>query len=336
MIFLHRIPFHIILIYILLYVPFQAVTQYAPPVGQPGTTAIFKDSSALISWASTCTIDRGYINLADTSFTYNGSNRPTYGSYLYASGPADELVVSLGDHGSAVLGFDIPIVNRPGPDFAVFENSFNDSFLELGFVEASSDGIRFVRFSAVSLTPESPQVSTFDTIDATRIHNFAGKYRHGYGTPFDLEDLKDSSGIDVSNITHIRITDAGGCIQSLYAAYDSQGNVVNEPWPTPFDTGGFDLDAVGVINNLLNGTEEPEQAALFRVFPNPVKDQMQIISLKQDMVRIDLSDMSGRVVKSTVFTAKSHLDLSTLSPGIYIANFTTQDGATFATKIVTY
>jgi hypothetical protein len=320
----------------LLCIHYQAHPQYAPPVGQPGTTAIYKDSSALIGWASTCSIERGFINIADTTFTYNGSNRPTYGSYLYASGPADALVVSLGDHGSAVLGFDVPIVNRTGPDFAVFENSFNDSFLELGFVEASSDGIRFVRFPAVSLTPESPQVSTFDTIDATRIHNFAGKYRHGYGTPFDLEDLKDSSGIDLGNITHIRITDAGGCIQSPYASFDSQGNVVNEPWPTPFDTGGFDLDAIGVLNNLSNGSEEPEQAALFRVFPNPAEGRIQVISLRQGMVRMDLSDMSGKVVKSTVFNAKSHLDLSTLSPGIYIANFTTQDGATFTTKVVTY
>ena len=35
-----------------------------------------------------------------------------------------------------------------------------------------------------------------------------------------------------------------------YASYDSQRHQINDPWPTAFDigTGGFDLDAVGVIN----------------------------------------------------------------------------------------
>ena len=157
--------------------------------------------------------------MADTTVTYNGSNRASYGSFLYASGPPDELVVSLGDHGMATLGFEFPIVNRPGPDFAVFENSFGNGFLELGFVEVSSDGERFVRFPAVSLTQEEQQVNTFDTLDATRIHNFAGKYQHAYGTPFDLEDIRDSAGIDLSRIIAVRIIDVGGCLLAPFAVF---------------------------------------------------------------------------------------------------------------------
>ena len=49
-----------------------AFAQFPPAVGNAGTTAMHKDSSAFIGWASYCTIQRGYINLADTSVTYNG------------------------------------------------------------------------------------------------------------------------------------------------------------------------------------------------------------------------------------------------------------------------
>jgi hypothetical protein len=36
--------------------------------------------------------------------------------------------------------------------------------------------------------------------------------------------------------------------ENNYASCDSQGHQINDPWPTPFPTGGFDLDAVGVIH----------------------------------------------------------------------------------------
>ena len=286
----------IILFVNLLLIPGYILAQYAPPAGQPGTTAMYKDSSAFIGWASTCTIERGYINLADTTVRYNASNKTTYGSYLYGSGPADELVVSLGDHGSALLGFATPIVNRDGPDFAVFENSFGDAFLELGFVEVSSDGHRFVRFPSVSLTQFVQQINTFDTIDATKIYNLAGKYRQSYGTPFDLEEIKDSSGIDLNHIIYVRITDVGGCIQTPYATYDSRGHKINDPWPTPFDTGGFDLDAVGVIHDSTKIIPDDGNSDVIRICPNPVVKLMTVVSAVPDQVGLTITDLTGRII----------------------------------------
>jgi hypothetical protein len=167
--------------------------------------------------------------------------------------------VSLGDAGVATLTFENPIADGPGYDFAVFENGFapnpsepNIMFLELAFVEVSSDGVHYEPFDAVSLTQSEAQVPAFgfsSTIDTTDIHNFAGKYRMGYGTPFDLEEIRDVNDlVDVAAITHIRLIDVVGTLQSEYACSDSLGNVINDPWPTDFSTGGFDLDAVGVIN----------------------------------------------------------------------------------------
>ncbi|MEI6684209.1 MAG: T9SS type A sorting domain-containing protein [Bacteroidota bacterium] len=321
------------IVFVFLYSSF-AFSQYPPPAGVPGTTAMYKDSSAFIGWASYCTIDRGFINISDTNVTYNGANRTTYGSYLYASGPADELVVSLGDRGSALLTFDSPIVNGPGPDFAVFENAFGDDFLELAFVEVSSDGQRFVRFPAVSLTQDTVQVSTFGTLDATKINNLAGKYRLTYGTPFDLQDIKDSSGIDLNHILYVRVIDVVGCLTVPFASFDSQGHKVNDPWPTPFDTGGFDLDAVGVIHNLAQGLPEEGQLSAISLFPNPVTDYLSIISPVRERINLKISDPVGRVVLTEPLTGSARINLSALNPGMYIVSFTTENGLSVSKKII--
>jgi hypothetical protein len=310
--------------------------QYSPPAGQHGTTAMNKDSSAFVGWASTCIIERGFINISDTTLMYTGSSKTTYGSYLYATGPADDLVVSLGDHGSALLGFDIPIINRTGPDFAVFENSFNDSFLELGFVEVSSDGERFVRFPTVSLTPETQQVNTFDTLDATKINNFAGKFRHFYGTPFDLDDIKNSLGIDLNNIVCIRIIDVIGCIQDSFATHDSQGHKVNDPWPTPFDTGGFDLDAVGVIHNKIAGFAEDQNLSPIFIYPNPFLDKLTIGNSRSTGCLLKITDIAGNVLFESEISRKAIFDLSDFRGGIYLAVFSFNDGTSITKKIIKY
>ena len=165
----------------------------------------------IVNWAKTCSVHLGYINIADTSIYYAGSNKANWGVESDALDKSDDHVISLGDGGFATLTFEPPISNGNGFDFAVFENGLGDNFLELGFVEVSSDGIRFVRFPSISLTPETPQIGTFGFLDATKINNLAGKYRVLFGTPFDLEELKDSSGLDLMHITHVRIIDVVGC-----------------------------------------------------------------------------------------------------------------------------
>ncbi len=158
---------------------------YAPPVGQPGTTAMHKDSSVFINWVTDCNITRGYQDISNTSLGYASA-----GDSSMALGIAlSNGVVSLGDGGYAICTFQYPIKNGPGPDFAVFENSFDDTFLELAIVEVSSDGISYVRFDSHSLTDTINQTGSFGSTDATKINNLAGKYRGAYGTPFDLQQI---------------------------------------------------------------------------------------------------------------------------------------------------
>ncbi|MCE3295934.1 MAG: hypothetical protein K0R65_1648 [Crocinitomicaceae bacterium] len=219
---------------------------FAPAPGNPGTTAIHKDSPAIAFWAWGIDLQRGYLDISDKSLGYASYGSPGNGMYEAEGNPFD--VVSLGDSGVAVLTFPYPISNGEGHDFAVFENGFVDNYLELAFVEVSSDGINYVRFPAISELPVTAQMGNYEFWDCGYVHNLAGKYRQGYGTPFDLEELT-GSGIDLDRITHVKIIDVIGSINPQYGSYDSQGNIINDPWPSSFESGGFDLDGIGAIHS---------------------------------------------------------------------------------------
>ena len=105
---------------------------------------------------------------------------------------------------------------------------------------------------------------SFGSLDPTNLNNLAGKYRRGFGTPFDLAELPGDPDLDVQNVTHVRVLDVGGSINPAYGSQDSLGNTINEPFTTPFETGGFDLDAVGVINEAFP-LPEPSSAVVLGV-----------------------------------------------------------------------
>ncbi len=302
----------------------QPVTaQYAPPAGQPGSTAMYRDSSAFVAWADSCVLERGWVNIA-----LPDSGLVSFGDALAAVGKADLAVVSLGDGGSATIFFSTPVSNGPGFDLAVFENAFLDDFLELAFVEVSSDGETFFRFPSVSLTPTEEQVETFGRLDATLIHNLAGKYRATFGVPFDLEELKNENGLDVNNIVAVRVTDVVGSIDDAFATFDAQGNKLNDPWPTPFPTGGFDLDAVGVIHNRNNtDVAEHPKAVQLRIVPNPVKEKMQVDS-EVFIRKIILTGPDGRVLQEVHQPGLSFtVDVSSFPAGLLLARFLTEKGS---------
>lgn len=215
-------------------------------VGTEGCNAIAQDSSAIVAWATGVELTRGPQMISNPN-----SPMASFGTDSNAIGQATAsntmAAVSLGDGGSALITFEHPIRNGEGPDFAVFENSFGDSFLELAFVEVSTDGERFVRFPATSLTQTQTQTGETGSTDPTKINNLAGKFRIGYGTPFDLAELADSTGIDIDSIVYVRLVDVVGSIDPQYASYDAFGHIVNDPWPTNFAACGFDLTGVAVM-----------------------------------------------------------------------------------------
>jgi len=190
----------------------------APAAGDPGSTAIHRLSNTIVTWAD------GYTNMQ-----YGTDVDATWRTPEKALGPAEGIsfeIVSLGRGGQITLTFPQGVGDRPGADFAVFENAIDDEFLELAHVEVSSDGTNFVRFPNYSSTPYS--VGAFGGLDTRKVYGLAGKYRQGYGTPFDLNELRmaynaqlagntDFSAdfataltngfplLDLNHITHVRL-----------------------------------------------------------------------------------------------------------------------------------
>lgn len=310
--------------------PLLSVAQFAPPAGQEGTTAMHADSSAFVAWATGCVVERGPMRI----------DKPEQGLASYgvdADGigfPDGQGLVSLGDGGNAVVTFASPICNGLGPDFAVFENPLENAqqpgffFLELGFVEVSSDGVNYFRFPAVSLVPETPQVGGFGCVEPHLVHNFAGKYAPMYGTPFDLDELEDDPALDKDNITHVRIVDVVGNINPEYATYDSQGHVVNDPWPTPFASSGFDLDAVGVIHDRAHASVDNHEATSITLYPNPVQNTLMVKA--HEVSSITVYSLTGQCVAES---PSNQVDVASLQPGVYFARVVA-DGTVIVNKFV--
>ena len=306
-----------------------AKAQFAPQVGVSGSMGIHKTSLLFKSWATQCSVQVGWLDIANKL-----AGKPILGDSTDAIGIADGNVVSLGDSGVATVKFVQPIFNGIGADFAVFENGFQNSdnleeaFLELAFVEVSSDGEHFFRFPASSNTSTATQVKgAGDYMNARYINNLAGKYIAQYGTPFDLEDLKGIVGLDINNITHVRIIDVVGSIKA-HQSFDHSGQIINDPYPTAFPTGGFDLDAVGTINiqgASISDVYLPDAS----IYPNPASDKLYIglQFLIADNTEIILSDCTGKVVMRQKALNQNEFNMQNLAQGLYFI-LISQSGST--------
>ena len=296
-------------------VPVALWAQFAPAQDKPGTTAMHADSSAFVAWATGCTVERGPMRIDKPE---NGL--ATYGADSLALGmPGGTYdVVSLGDGGNAVLTFASPIYNGSGPDFAVFENGFANAMnpdtwaLELAFVEVSSDGENYFRFPAVTYVQTDEQLGNAGSINPAQLHNFASKYGAFYGTPFDLDEVEGNDLLDKNRVTHVRIVDVVGNIDPEYARHDSEGHIINDPWPTGFNSSGFDLDAVGVIHDIAHN-DVPENAdEAISMYPNPVKDRLTVKA--ENIQSVEIYNLVGQRVS---VTTSSVIDMSVLNQGIY-------------------
>ncbi len=295
--------------------------QYNPALGQPGCIAIHKDSAVFSAWASQASVLRGMqqMGLDSLGLAWAGIDE-------YALGRAGENpLVSLGDGGSATLQFDGVLRNGTGYDFAVFENSFDGDFLELAFVEVSSDGERYVRFPAYSETDTIAGTTAFGYTNPEQIHNLAGKYPLFYGTPFDLNELRDSSGIDVQNIRFVRVVDVVGSMDPRYCSRDALGRKVADPWPTPFPSSGFDLDAVGAIHFVPASIDATEPSAV-KLYPQPASEKVWVKNFMHSEPLARFIALDGKAIKGFIDSDGS-IDVSGLPAGYYtlelISNTTT-------------
>ena len=224
--------------------PFDAVYDvrptYAPAPPDPTTTAVAYDDTRIVNWAE------GVASYLPGT----GVSDPKWMMPSQAFGPAGTdttAVVVLGNGGTITMTFPYPITDGASWDFAVYENSFaSDVFLELGFVEVSSDGSHFARFDSAFQSTVTPCGSCSGT--AAEMGGLAGSYMVGYGTPFDLAALRNSplvrdGSVDLTAIKYVRIVDIIGDGTTL----DSFGRGIVDPI-TSGPTAGFDLDGIAVLN----------------------------------------------------------------------------------------
>lgn len=217
---------------------YEVAASYPPAAGEPGSTAVALDDAAIEGWASVV-----------WHVAFGDGVGPAWRDETAALGPAEGGsvdVVSLGRGGSIQVGFETPLEDRPGYDFAVFENGFSDTFLELARVSVSSDGEAWLTFDTATL--HGDDVGAFGTIEPTTLGQLAGAYRQGWGTPFDLAVLRQRNEVraglvDLSAITHVRIEDVVGD----GTEHDAFGRPMYDPYPTQ-DSAGFDLDAVAAMH----------------------------------------------------------------------------------------
>jgi hypothetical protein len=214
-----------------LFVAVSAHAQFDGAVGTEGCQAISLHDSRIQSWAFGVEVQRGYQQNSTTNFA-------SYGQPYMAQGLPDSTTttaVALGEGGVALVTFEAPITDGEGVDFCVFENGFTSTYLEIAFVEVSSDGEHFYRFPATSYTTSS-------SLAPELMNNLAGKYEVGWGTPFDLAEIDDDEFFDRNNVRFVRLVDVIGGVDT-----DSQGNIIYNAQSGGWAT-GFDFTGLGVID----------------------------------------------------------------------------------------
>ncbi|WP_269234081.1 T9SS type A sorting domain-containing protein [Flavobacterium flavigenum] len=82
----------------------------------------------------------------------------------------------------------------------------------------------------------------------------------------------------------------------------------------------------GNISNLSND-EFSEKATSFSIWPNPVKNTLNIISLKENSCAVKIYDLFGRLVY-TKENANSSIDISSFHSGLYLIKIKTENGET--------
>ncbi|MEM7305537.1 MAG: hypothetical protein AAF682_02645 [Planctomycetota bacterium] len=163
-------------------------------------------------------------------------------------------VLSLGDGGELVLGFDVAIQDGPGADFTVFENGFVISgtptvFAEVIFVEVSTDGVNFARFPSRYAPAGGSEMGAYSGLCGglpvladvtTGLVDPLNPVVSG-GESFDLADLASdplvlSSQLDLNAVNFVRLIDV------VAGSLDSFGTPI-------VDSGPADVDAVAVLNS---------------------------------------------------------------------------------------
>jgi hypothetical protein len=102
-----------------------------------------------------------------------------------------------------------------------------------------------------------------------------------------------------------------------FATKDVNGHKINDPWPTPFPSSGFDLDAVGVIHTLANDVKIMDAVSM-QLFPTIAPHFVNVACSLADANRIVVTNALGQEIFSqNINTVITTIDVSGLETGVY-------------------
>ena len=186
-----------------------------------------------------------------------GGYAPGAGAAAYTDpgvlGPATSAstdVVVLGRGGTITLDLGMDVADGTGSELAVWENGISSGellFLELAYLEVSSDGVVFARFPA--FCERATAADSYAPVDPSLYTGFAGLHPAGTGTAFDLAELSGEpevldGRVNLAAVRYVRIVDVVGDGSELDDA--DPPRPIYDPYPTE-GTAGFDLNAVAVL-----------------------------------------------------------------------------------------
>jgi hypothetical protein len=120
-----------------------------------------------------------------------------------------------------------------------------------------------------------------------------------------------------------------GSINPTYGTTDSQGTFINDLFPTPFYSGGFDLDAVGVIHEQNEVGLGAEVETVIQVYPNPSNGSFYLKGIRtEDILFIEISNISGQKCEFNFNPVNGQISfLNNMPSGLYLLRLNTSLGA---------
>ena len=115
--------------------------------------------------------------------------------------------------------------------------------------------------------------------------------------------------------------------------------MVNDPWPTAFASGGFDLSAVGVVNSSQNNIDNNNFSDNITIWPNPVSaggiinvntsNNAGISNINFKIIDLQGNTVINKNVNHTVISIPQNI-----KAGLYFIFITNSEGKIFTSKLV--
>lgn len=200
-------------------------------------------------------------------------------------------------------------------------------------------------FAVGGVCEEHPYAEGFQEVS---VEAFAAAIQNGTATARFGGWLSDYQGTDLPQF-RLRFLSAAGTVLDSTPVYGSQSGVwelvqasavipqdcsrirfvlmgtrqAGQDNDSYFDEMFLRIDTVGCNGIISAATEVQQDAALFRVFPNPASSEISIeAALWRENVRFEVSDAAGRTVMAgTMASQIQRVDVSDLSKGLYFIRF---------------